>query len=229
MLETTIRAIERIAGLLLLAVALLTFTIVILRKGFSTDIPDWYDFSRLMQGMAIFWGIAAACYRGGHIVVDLVWDMAGPRSKRAIDIIANVFLVAFIASFAYYAMVAAIEMRGKNLLTSDLRIPQWGFYFTAALGIVAAALMGVVRAFRIDRDHRNEAQAAGRAIGIAFPVVGAGVFTLATAVAVRATATSNALIAVAGFVVMFLLMLVRVPIGVAMGIIGVLGYGLKSG
>ncbi len=37
------------------------------------------------------------------------------------------------------------------------------------------------------------------------------------------------LIAVAGFVVLFALMLLRVPVGVAMGIVGVCGFGLISG
>ncbi|MEI6416023.1 MAG: TRAP transporter large permease subunit, partial [Pseudomonadota bacterium] len=37
------------------------------------------------------------------------------------------------------------------------------------------------------------------------------------------------LIAAAGFVLMFVLMLIRVPIGISMGISGVVGYGLISG
>ena len=40
---------------------------------------------------------------------------------------------------------------------------------------------------------------------------------------------TNTLLATFGFVLMFALMLVRVPIGVAMGIAGVVGYGLHSG
>jgi len=40
---------------------------------------------------------------------------------------------------------------------------------------------------------------------------------------------SNTLLAAGGFALMFVLMFLRVPIGVAMGIAGVVGYGLKSG
>ena len=40
---------------------------------------------------------------------------------------------------------------------------------------------------------------------------------------------TNTLLATAGFVLMFGLMLLRVPIGVAMGLVGVIGYGLHSG
>ena len=145
MLDKFIAAIEKIAGLFLLAVATLTFVMVILRKFFDTGIPDWYDFSRLLQGMAIFWGIACACYRGGHILVDLVWDLSSPANKRRIDLTAGVLLFVFVAAFAAMALTAAGEMRGNNLLTSDLRLPQWGFYMTASVGIAAAALATLAR------------------------------------------------------------------------------------
>jgi C4-dicarboxylate transporter DctM subunit len=36
------------------------------------------------------------------------------------------------------------------------------------------------------------------------------------------------LVALLGFVLMFVLMVLRVPIGIAMGIVGVLGFGLLS-
>jgi TRAP-type transport system small permease protein len=145
MLDRTVSAIEKIGGLFLLAVALLTFVMVILRKFFDTGIPDWFDFSRLLQGIAIMWGIAAACYRGGHILVDLVWDFSSPKAKRRIDLFADICMIIAMTVFAVFALQAAIEMRGKNLLTSDLRLPQWGFYLTGALGVAAAAFMTFVR------------------------------------------------------------------------------------
>ena len=64
-------------------VALNIFVSVLLRKFFSTSIPDSYDFGRMLLGILIFWGIAATSYRGGHITVDLIWAAAGPRWKRA--------------------------------------------------------------------------------------------------------------------------------------------------
>ena len=145
MLSKSVAWIERIAGLFLLAVATLTFVMVILRKFFDTSIPDWYDFSRLLQGMAIFWGIACASYRGAHIVVDLLWDFSSAENRRRIDFLANLGLLLFMLAFAALATQAAVEMRGKNLLTSDLRIPQWGFYFVGAMGIVASVFAIVVR------------------------------------------------------------------------------------
>jgi TRAP-type transport system small permease protein len=145
MLDRAVTTIEKIGGLFLLAVAVLTFVMVILRKFFDTAIPDWFDFSRLMQGIAISWGIAAACYRGGHILVDLVWDFSSSQNRRRIDIFADVCMLISMSVFAGFALIAAYEMRGNNLLTNDLRLPQWGFYMLAAVGIAAAAFMTAVR------------------------------------------------------------------------------------
>lgn len=138
MLERIVAIIEKTAALFLLAVATLTFVMVILRKFFDTSVPDWYDFSRLLQGIAILWGIACVCYRGAHIVVDLVWDLSSLRNRLRIDRIAGGALIVFLLAFAAMALQAAYEMRGKNLLTADLRIPQWGFYMLGAFGVVAA-------------------------------------------------------------------------------------------
>jgi TRAP-type transport system small permease protein len=152
MLERLVTGIEKLAGLFLLAVALLTFVMVLLRKFFDAGIPDWYDFSRLLQGIAILWGIACACYRGAHIGVDLLWDWAGPSNKRRIDHFATAMLALFMIAFAVLALQAAIEMRGNNLLTSDLRWPQWGFYLIGAFGVAGAALATLVRWRSIGRD-----------------------------------------------------------------------------
>jgi TRAP-type C4-dicarboxylate transport system permease small subunit len=155
MLDRIVGRIERIAGLFLLAVALLTFVMVILRKFFDTGIPDWFDFSRLLQGIALLWGIACVCYRGAHILVDLVWDFSSDRNKFRIDVFALGVLIAFLLALCVFATQAAIEMRGKNLLTSDLRVPQWGFYLLGALGTWAALFATGVRLRQILKRHAD--------------------------------------------------------------------------
>lgn len=159
----TVAAIERIAGAFLLAVALLTFVMVILRKFFDTAIPDWYDFSRLAQGIAILWGVGCACYHGTHIQVDLVWDFLSRRARRAMDLFAGLVLLGFMAAFAFVATRAALEMRVSNLLTSDLRVPQWGFYLTGAIGVIAATWATVLRLRQVWRDDGRPAAAGGAA------------------------------------------------------------------
>ena len=68
-----IDAIEVTAAGFLAVVTLLTFVSVLLRYFFAWAIPDSYDFTRLLLGIVIFWGMAVASYRGDHITVDLLW------------------------------------------------------------------------------------------------------------------------------------------------------------
>ena len=72
-MDRIIDTIEAIAALFVGLVAADIFISVILRRFFSTQIPDAYDFGSMLLGILIFWGIAATSYRGGHITVDLVW------------------------------------------------------------------------------------------------------------------------------------------------------------
>ena len=75
--------IEVTAAGFLAVVTLLTFVSVILRYFFSWAIPDSYDFTSLLLGILIFWGMAVASYRGDHITVDLVWGAMPPLVPSA--------------------------------------------------------------------------------------------------------------------------------------------------
>src|ERR1700754_2977975 len=92
-MDRIIDTIEAIAAVFVGLVAADIFLSVLLRRFFSVQIPDSYDFGRMLLGILIFWGIAATSYRGGHITVDAVWSAVGPRAKRAIDVFATVVLL----------------------------------------------------------------------------------------------------------------------------------------
>ena len=92
-MDRLIDGIELIAAVVGGVVAINIFLALVLRRFFDTSIPDSYDFGRLMLGVLIFWGIAAASYRGSHITVDVLWSAVGPRFKRLIDIFATLVLL----------------------------------------------------------------------------------------------------------------------------------------
>ena len=92
-MDRFVRMVEGTAGLLLLTVALTTFATVVLRKLFNYSPPDWFDLAQLLLGISIFWGIASACYRNRHILVDLVWEFLSSRGRRILDITATSILL----------------------------------------------------------------------------------------------------------------------------------------
>jgi TRAP-type transport system small permease protein len=144
-MERFVFTVERIAGLFLLAVAVLTFGSVILRYLFATQIPDWFDFSKLLQGIAIFWGIACVCYRNEHIMVDLLWEKSTPEGKRRIDLIATGILLIFLVLMTWMLGAKVWQSVQSTQATSDLRVPIGPFHVVAWLGVVAAAITTTMR------------------------------------------------------------------------------------
>jgi TRAP-type C4-dicarboxylate transport system permease small subunit len=149
--------VEKIAGSVLLAIAILTFGSVFLRYVFSTQIPDWFDFSKLLQGIAIFWGIACICFRNEHIMVDLLWEKSNDDRKRHIDIAATTVLLVFLLLMAWMLGAKVWQSVQSTQATSDLRIPIGPFHVAAWLGVVAAVITTVMRLVNVwRRSHQGE-------------------------------------------------------------------------
>lgn len=144
-----INGIEWLAAIFVGIVALNIFVNVLLRKFFSTSIPDSYDFGRMLLGILIFWGIAATSYRGGHITVDLVWSALGTRGRRLVDVFATLVLL-----FVVIVQTTMLfdKVRGTyvdHVLTYDMNIPTWPFYAVAWAGDVCAVILIAIRTWRL--------------------------------------------------------------------------------
>jgi TRAP-type C4-dicarboxylate transport system permease small subunit len=144
-----IDTIEMIAAIFVGLVAADIFISVLLRYFFGVQIPDSYDFGRLLLGILIFWGIAATSFRGTHITVDLVYANVGPRWQRIIDVFATLVLL-FVVTFQTYTLFdKVVTTASDNVLTFDLRLPTWPFFLVAWLGDVSAVLLIAVRTYRL--------------------------------------------------------------------------------
>jgi TRAP-type C4-dicarboxylate transport system permease small subunit len=147
--------VEKIAGSFLLAIAILTFGSVFLRYVFATQIPDWFDFSKLLQGIAIFWGIACICFRNEHIMVDLLWEKSNDERKRYIDLAATTVLLIFLLLMAWMLGAKVWQSVQSTQATSDLRIPIGPFHVAAWLGVVAAIITTTMRLINVWRRSRQ--------------------------------------------------------------------------
>jgi TRAP-type transport system small permease protein len=144
-----IDGIELIAAIFVGLVAADTFVSVILRKFFSTSIPDSYDFGRMLLGISIFWGIAATSYRGGHITVDLIWSLASAKYQRLIDVFATLVLLFVVTMQTIMLFDKVTQTRLDHVLTYDLRLPTWPFFAVAWAGDASAVLLIAVRTWRL--------------------------------------------------------------------------------
>ncbi len=148
-MDRFIDAIELIAAFFIGLVALDIFVSVMLRYFFSVQIPDSYDFGRLLLGIVIFWGIAATSYRGNHITVDLIYANVGDRMQRFIDVFATLVLLFVVTVQTYTLFDKVRDTYADNVLTFDLRLPVWPFFLVAWLGDVSAVLLIAVRTYRL--------------------------------------------------------------------------------
>jgi TRAP-type transport system small permease protein len=141
--------IELVAATFIGLVAADIFISVMLRYFFSVQIPDAYDFGRLLLGILIFWGIAATSYRGTHITVDLLYASVGARFQRFIDVFATLVLL-FVVTVQTYTLCDKVwTTRADHVLTFDLRLPVWPFFLVARLGDVSAVRLIAIRTYRL--------------------------------------------------------------------------------
>lgn len=156
-MKRLLEATETVAALFLLSIALLTAANVALRDLLSIQIPDWFDGTKMLLGIALFWGIAVATYHASHIAVDIVWEHLGGRARRAMDVVAASFTLLFLAPMAW--MVWQKVLGAGTQATMDLRIPLIWFTAVAATGAVAAALLALVRLLRLLSAREGEVDA----------------------------------------------------------------------
>lgn len=161
-MKRLLAAIETLAALFLLAIALLTAVNVGLRDLFAVQIPDWFDGSKLLMGIALFWGIAVATYHAGHICVDILWEHLRARGRRWLDIAAGAFTLAFLGPMAW--MVWTKVLASGTQATSDLRLPLVWFTSFAAAGAVAAAVLALARLVGLLRGHDRDRAAASQEV-----------------------------------------------------------------
>ena len=148
-MDRFIDGIELVAATFVGIVMADIFISVMLRYFFSVQIPDAYDFGRLLLGILIFWGIAATSYRGTHITVDLVYANVGPKLKRFIDVFATLVLL-FVVTVQTYTLFDKVRgTYADHVLTFDLRLPVWPFFLVAWLGDVSAVLLIAIRTYRL--------------------------------------------------------------------------------
>src|SRR3954467_4737857 len=144
-----IDTIELVAAFFVGIVAADIFISVLLRYFFSVQIPDAYDFGRLLLGILIFWGIAATSYRGTHITVDLVWASASPKYQRWIDVFATLVLLFVVTVQTYTLFDKVADTRASHIVTMDLQVPVWPFFLVSWIGDVSAVLLIAIRTYRL--------------------------------------------------------------------------------
>lgn len=147
-LRRIVQLVDGAAAIFLAVITALTFAAVIMRYVLQMPFPGSFDVSRLLLGVAIFWGIAAAAYRKDHIQVDLLWQVLPPAGRRILDVFSDIVFVVFIGAMAWMLFWQVDRVRLSRQTTFELAIPIWPFYGIAWFGIGLCFLVLIARILR---------------------------------------------------------------------------------
>ena len=154
-------SVDTVAGVLLGLVTLLVVASTIARYAFAVAIPDAFDISRYLIGACLMWGFASIGYRGGHIAVDVIYEMLSKRGRTVLNVIAWAFLLIFTMLMAYMMYFRLASAYASNEATFDLRLPAWPFIALIWLGCLVSVFMIIMNMWikpPSDDDQLHEGQ-----------------------------------------------------------------------
>jgi TRAP-type transport system small permease protein len=128
-----------VAALFLAAMVLLTVADVVLRALFSYPLRGMLELIELGLACAVFLGLPAVFLRRGHLVVDVIDQLAPPSLVRVLDLVGALVSFGVLAVMAWQMLPVARAMYEFGDVTSDLSIPKIYYWIPVLLGVVASA------------------------------------------------------------------------------------------
>lgn len=196
-----------IGGLALLMITALTIASVVGREVFSTPIPGDFELVEIGCAIAVFAFFPYCQMVGGNVIVDLFTTWTSVRTRALLDLIANLAFTLIAAVLTWRTAAGAADLMHYGEQTMVLRVPLW-------VGLRRRRVRLRVPHRRL-RLHRLAVVRPG-AVGVRFA---SGSVNPMTTFA----------LGVVSFPVMLVLMALRIPIGLAMILVGGGGYVVVNG
>lgn len=148
-LERALHRIELFASAALFALMAIVFVSVSMRYLANAPLKDQFDLSRMFLGVAVFWGIAAACASDEYVRGDIFWDRLSPRARKAVDLFGRIVILVAVGVLAWQVFFKFQDVMKSGELTSELRWVIWPFYCAMFAGSALAVLGAAARFIRV--------------------------------------------------------------------------------
>ncbi len=79
-------------------------------------------------------GLAYCGYRGGHVVIELLYDKLPPSARRALNRITNLAGCALFGLISWRTAVQSIDVREMGEASQMMEIPLFPLYYLVAFG-----------------------------------------------------------------------------------------------
>ncbi len=193
---------------------------VILRFFFDLSVPGVIEIEEMLMFIMVFAGLGWAKYQGGHISVDLLYDHFPQWLRNDLAFFHTSLMGTFSLFMTYYLFEATWEKFVVGEMSPDLSIPYWPVFLIASLGSLVLCMCIMKQTLDAFLEILGNRQYVGM---IVFTLIAFALMYMPFWV--RSTPLAGNLAGVGWIIVVSLLiiLLLRMPIGFAMGITGMLG------
>ena len=220
-----------ILGMLLVGIATLV-DVLVLRTLFNSPLPGFNEILQTVFAVAIASVLASGLATRASVRVDVLGPWLGQRLMRWIAVAGDAVGLAIFVVFAlacYRRAELTLLIHGQ---TTVLRLPTGPFMVAIAAFLAVcvpvqavATLVSLRDAIRADRDRGWQ----GAALIVVLVLLALTAFAFLGVPAMASASIAPGVIAGAGFVALWLLVLSTLPVGTAMALIGLLGTAALMG
>jgi TRAP-type C4-dicarboxylate transport system permease small subunit len=152
LLEWLCRALAMVGGLVLVAITILTVLSIsgraLIVLGLA-PVPGDFELVEAGTAFAIFCFLPWCHYCRGHVTVDILRPLLGPRRDALLETFHNVVMLAMAVLIGWRLWYGMLDKMRYNETSYILQYPNWWGY---ALCLAPAALFAVVAAFSVWRS-----------------------------------------------------------------------------
>jgi len=224
-------AARRIASIAVAAILLIAFANVldiVLRNGFARSLYGLNEINAYLVAIAAATCLPYGLHVGATIVIRVVETRLPEGGRLVVGLFAALMTTIFFALVAWrvWDVAAGMSRNGQTTIMTDLPTAPFIYVMAAALGVAAALMLlkVVVLGLRILREAGLLAALVAAALtALVFWALLALLGQAATAPFQVLAPANRLLLALVVFVGMWVLIMLTVPIGVAMGLAGIIG------
>jgi TRAP-type transport system small permease protein len=143
-----IRAIEAIVTVAMAVVSVVVIAEVLLRYLLGQSLVVTEELSRYLMVWIAFLGSVLLIREHGHVAAEGLTTWLGPRSRRVLDVVAQLLTVAFLVTLALAGIQTLPGQRDQALTTIDITI--FWFYLAIPVGAGLMALIAMARLLGLD-------------------------------------------------------------------------------
>jgi tripartite ATP-independent transporter DctM subunit len=221
------RRLNKVGTVLLVVMMLVTTIDVIGRYIFNSPLSGANEIAEFLQAIVVYLGIAYTATQKGHVAVDFLFTRLPKRGQRFLTSFVSLVSAALFAMIAWESVVQSLVFKASTRSSPVLEIPVWPFVLFVAVGSGLLSLVLLADFFEsLSSESHNRREVWSRALGVV--VVTLLVFAVFVGF-YRLPKVSPLMAGVLGMVLLFLLLLTRMPVGFVMATIGFLGASYIRG